>query len=239
MDNLKLAHERWGNDSSLKAKRNIAYAELYACCLFVTPSVQWQQIHMTKALFGRFGTEYPLTKSCIDALNIWLEGIWSLYSQTRLPLFGGVFCNNLISEVFESDIERQIQQLNMSAHEAFEIENLYHEYKLEIARAKRAAKLEDKIKKTFQQKEAIRPVVADSKLQASAKRARANLVNDPDETTGSVPEKPIPEWWVKSVSKKQPKVYPMPEYLYRRRDRHWIEQKIADYGCLPVLSRCT
>lgn len=234
MNNLELAYAKWGDDSSLKAKRNIAYAELVACNVRFDSSIRWQQINFTESLYKtKWETTHQLTSSCIRALNDWLEGIWALHNQTTMPLYNGIFFNNIDPKKCENDIELEIQKLDMRPFEEDEIRNLYIDY------AQRKAREGKDILKKQREKTAQENKVWEA-IQSNAKQSLNVLNKEFIEQPSAQPvEKTTPEWWKQSVKKyeNRRKEYPMPEYLYRRRDKHWIEQKILDYGCVPVLSR--
>jgi len=231
-DFLKFARDKWANDSSLIAKRNLAYAHLKLATYFSyginIRELSWIHINFTLKVVRNPLTfrEIELTQSCIDALNAWLEGVWALHNQTNLWMRGGVFFNNYILDHMETDIERQIQSLDLTDSQESEIINQYESFRQQRINT-------EKIRKY-------------AKKHAKAKEIQRfrDLVNrprpyEPTKTTPVLEVKDDPQRlkqaWEYDKTVKSKNSFPMRQFWYRRRDIERIEQEILDYGYIAAM----
>lgn len=124
---LEAVYAKWGNDDSLLAKRNIAYAEIWDAThdKYLSLNIGWPQIHFTETPFIRNYGDFPLTDRAAQNLLSWLEGLWSLYnSQSSYLLHASLFDHEVSLAEMLNDVHREIGQLHLTAQDATAIRNL-------------------------------------------------------------------------------------------------------------------
>lgn len=126
---LELAYIKWGNDDSLIAKRNLAFAEVYAATgsFDLSYRLTWNNVYFTESPYIRWNEKYPITQYCADALMAWLEGLWVLYSQSGGAMNSPVFNHALKHTELDNDADDQLRQLTLRFEDALKITQLHLE----------------------------------------------------------------------------------------------------------------
>lgn len=259
---LELAHDKWGSKSDLVSKRNLAYAEMYDACKdysFSPYTASWSRINLTLNVVRVPVTRQviKLPQSCVDALVTYLEGMFDLYSRASTLLPDGVFYNNYKLYKPRNELEFQIQQLELSIADSYPIESLLTHHIYEEMRIKRdveAARKKAKRLAKIAEQEALSAALASELFGKETKTTQSKKRKSKKKSPFSKPveqlfesaqktddaKKTVPDWWVDSVKKYEKKLvknYPMPDYMYLQLGYEWIEQKIADYGSIRVITR--